>query len=168
MTYVDFEYYKTLYGDKAIPEADFNRLSWDASKKIEHYTTGVDGVKKLQVAFPTDDDGAESVKRCVCALIDLMSNIKQAEQNIRNASGFIQKDDGTVQGKVVSSVSAGNESISYSAKTSNTTLIDQAVSDRKAREQLFADTIREYLSGVTDSNGVNLLYMGVYPYVVKG
>lgn len=162
MTYVDFEYYKTLYGNKSIPEADFNRLSWDASKKIERYTTGADGVKKLHVAFPTDD-GAESVKRCVCALIDLMSNINQAEQNLRSASGFIQKEDGTVQGKIVTSVSAGNESISYSTKTSNTTLIDQAVSDMKAREQLFADTIREYLCGVTDSNGVNLLYMGAYP-----
>lgn len=168
MAYVDFEYYKTLYGNKSIPEADFNRLSWDASKKVEHYTTGVDGVKKLQVAFPMDDNDAESVKRCVCALIDLMSNIKQTEQNLRSATGFIQKEDGTVQGKVITSVSAGNESISYSAKTNNTSPVDEAVSDRKAREQLFADTIREYLSGVSDSNGVNLLYMGTYPYAVKG
>lgn len=168
MEYVDFDYYKTLYGDKAIPEADFNRLSWDASKKIEHYTTGADGVRKLQVAFPSDEDGVESVKRCVCALIDLMSNIKQTEHNLRSATGFIQKEDGTVQGKVITSVSAGNESISYSAKTNHTTPVDEAVSDRKAREQLFADTIREYLSGISDANGVNLLYMGTYPYVVKG
>ena len=166
--YVDYDFYKKLYGSDAMSESEFNRFSWDASKKIEHYTTGADGVKKLQVAFPTDDNGVESVKRCVCALIDLMSNIKQAEQNLRSATGFIQKEDGTVQGKVVSSVSAGNESISYSAKTSNTTLVEQAVSDRKARDQLFTDTIRDYLSDVTDSNGVNLLYMGIYPYVVKG
>lgn len=165
--YVDYEFFTKLYGSDAVPHTDFNRFLWDACKKLDYYTTGVDGVKKLQVAFPTDD-GAESVKRCVCALINLMSNINQAEHNLRSATGFIQKEDGTVQGKVVSSVSAGNESISYSAKTSNTTLIEQAVSDRKVREQLFADTIKEYLSGVTDSNGVNLLYMGTYPYVVKG
>lgn len=166
--YVDYDFYKKLYGSDAMSESEFNRFSWDASKKIEHYTTGADGVKKLQVAFPTDDNGVESVKRCVCVLIDLMSNIKQAEQNLRSATGFIQKEDGTVQGKVITSVSAGNESISYSAKTSNTTLVEQAVSDRKARDQLFTDTIRDYLSDVTDSNGVNLLYMGIYPYVVKG
>lgn len=166
--YVDYEFYKKLYGSDAVSESEFNRFSWDASKKIEHYTTGADGVKKLQVAFPTDDNGMESVKRCVCALIDLMSNINQAEQNLRNATGFIQKEDGSVQGKVITSVSAGNESISYSAKTSNTSPVDEAVSDRTKREQLFADTIREYLSGVTDANGVNLLYMGIYPYVVKG
>ena len=166
--YVDYEFYKKLYGTDAVKESEFNRFSWDASKKIEHYTTGADGVKKLQVAFPTDDNGVESVKRCVCVLIDLMSNIKQAEQNLRSATGFIQKEDGTVQGKVITSVSAGNESISYSAKTSNASPVDEAVSDRTKREQLFADTIREYLSGVTDSNGVNLLYMGIYPYAVKG
>ena len=166
--YVDYEFYKKLYGSDAVSESEFNRFSWDASKKIEHYTTGADGVKKLQVAFPTDDNGVESVKRCICALIDLMSNIKQAEHNLRSATGFIQKEDGTVQGKVVTSVSAGNESISYSAKPNKTSPVDEAVSDRTKREQLFADTIREYLSGVSDANGVNLLYMGTYPYVVKG
>lgn len=162
--YVDYEFYKKLYGSDVIPETDFNRLSWDASKKIEHYTTGADGINKLKVAFPTDDGGVESVKRCVCALINLIKNIDQVEQSLRNASGFIQNQDGTVQGKVVSSKSAGNESISYSAKTSNTTLVEQAVSDRRVREELFADVIREHLSGVADSNGVNLLYMGTYPY----
>lgn len=166
--YVDYKYYKAIYDSDAVSESEFNRFSWDASKKIEHYTTGADGVKKLQIAFPTDDNGAESVKRCVCALIELMSSINQAEQNLRSATGFIQKEDGTVQGKVITSVSAGNESISYSAKTNNTSPVDEAVSDRKVREQLFADTIREYLSDVTDSNGVNLLYMGTYPYTVKG
>ena len=162
--YVDYEFYKKLYGSDAVSESEFNRFSWDASKKIEHYTIGADGINKLKVAYPTDEEGQESVKRCVCALIDLMSNIKQAEHNLRSVTGFIQKEDGTVQGKVVTSVSAGNESISYSAKTNNTSPVDEAVSDRKTREQLFADTIREYLSGVTDANGVNLLYMGTYPH----
>ena len=162
--YVDYEFFTKLYGSDAVPHTDFNRFLWDACKKLDYYTTGADGVKKLQVAFPTDDNGVESVKRCVCALINLMKSIDQVEQSLRSANGFIQKEDGTVQGKVVSSVSAGNESISYSVKTSNTTLIEQAVSDREVREQLFADTIREYLSGVGDSNGVNLLYMGAYPY----
>lgn len=166
--YVDYEFYKKLYGSDAVLETEFNRFSWDASKKIEHYTTGADGINKLKVAFPTNEESQEAVKRCICALIDLMCNIKQAEQSLRNAAGYIQKEDGTVQGKVISSVSAGNESISYSAKTGSTTLIDQAVSDRKMREQLIADTIRECLSGVADANGVNLLYMGTYPYVVKG
>ena len=64
---------------------------------------------------------------------------------------------------MISSVSAGNESISYSV--GNATMIDKALSDPTVKEKLFRDTIREGLSGVTDANGVNLLYMGVYPRV---
>lgn len=169
MNYVDFDYYKTLYGDKTIPETDFNRLSWDACRKIDYYTTGVDGVKKLKVAFPTEIDDIEAVKRCVCALIELINNINQAEDNKKKAAGYVQREDGTFQGKVVSSVSAGNESISYSALgNNNATLIDMAITDRTVREQLFYDTVKKYLSGVTDANGVGLLYMGTYPYVVRG
>lgn len=166
--YVDYEYYKSLYGSDAVSEAEFNLFSWGASKKIEHYTTGADGVKKLQVAFPTDEEGQEAVKRCLCALIELTSNIVQAENNAKANTGYIEKEDGTLLGKVITSISAGNEKISYSAGEASATLISRAVADKTMREQLFRDTIKEYLSGVTDANGVNLLYMGTYPYVVKG
>jgi hypothetical protein len=47
----------------------------------------------------------------------------------------------------------------------NATMIDKALSDPAVKEKLFRDTIREGLSGVADANGVNLLYMGVYPRV---
>ena len=166
--YVDYEYYKSLYGSDAVSESKFNRFSWGASKKIEHYTTGADGVKKLQVAFPTDEESQEAVKRCLCALIELTSNIANAENNAKANTGYIEREDGTLLGKVVTSISAGNEKISYSAGEASATLISRAVADKAMREQLFRDTIKEYLSGVTDANGVNLLYMGTYPYVVKG
>ena len=166
--YVCYEYYKSLYGSDAVSESEFNRFSWDASKKIEHYTTGADGVKKLQVAFPTDEESQEAVKRCLCALIELTSNIVQAENNAKANTGYIEREDGTLLGKVVTSISAGNEKISYSTGEASATLISRAVADKAMREQLFRDTIKEYLSGVTDANGVNLLYMGAYPYAVKG
>ena len=166
--YVDYEYYKSLYGFVAVSESEFNRFSWGASKKIEHYTTGADGVKKLQVAFPTDEESQEAVKRCLCALIELTSNIVKAENNAKANTGYFEREDGTLLGKVITSISAGNEKISYSAGEASATLISRAVADKTMREQLFRDTIKEYLSGVTDANGVNLLYMGTYPYVVKG
>ena len=31
-------------------------------------------------------------------------------------------------------------------------------------EDMFQDTIDAYLEGTKDKNGVNLLYVGVYPY----
>lgn len=157
MSYIDFEQYINLYGP--IPEADFYRLSWEASRKIDVATTGVDGVKKLHVAFPTDENDAEAVKRCAGALIDALYRIKQAG-NI--ASGYVETANG-LHGKVISSVSAGNESISY-AVGSATTMYDKALADKSEQDKLISDIVRDYLSGVTDANGVNLLFMGVYPY----
>lgn len=166
MAYIDYEYYTSLYGD--LPEADFNRLSWEASRKLDVATSGVDGVRKLKVAFPTDEDDAETVKRCACALIDVLYQIKQAEDTAKSAGGYTETANG-LQGKVITSVSAGNESISYAVGSNamSATLINQAVSDKAVQEQIFRDTIREYLSGVTDANGVNLLFMGRYPYVIR-
>lgn len=164
MDYIDYEYYKVIYGD--IPEADFNRLSWEAFRKMDVATTGLGNVKKLKVAFPTDEEDAEAVRRCAGALVSELYKLQQAEESARSAQGYIQHEDGSLQGKVVSSVSAGNESISYSVNGSSgsKTAIDQILSDKAAQEQYFNNIIIEYLSGIADSNGVNLLYMGQYPY----
>lgn len=167
MGYVEYEFYKSLYGEKAIAEADFNRLSWEACRKLDIATTGIDNVKKLKVAFPEDADDAEAIKRCICKLIEIASAIEQAEQTARSAQGYITREDGSLQSKIVSSVSAGNESISYSTSggsSGTSTLIDAVLTDKTAQEKLYSDTIRDYLSGIADANGVNLLYMGRYPY----
>lgn len=166
MAYIDYEYYKTLYDDKAIPEIDFNRLSWDACRKLDVLTSGIDNVKKLKIAFPTDEDDAEAVKRCICKLIDTMSQIEKAADVIIQGRGYIETANG-LQGKVVSSVSAGNESISYSAGGKNETVIDKALVDKSVQEKLYIDIVTECLSGVADANGVNLLYMGRYPYRIE-
>lgn len=44
--YIDYEYYSALYGDKAVPEADFARLSWDAEKAIKGYLSPLDEINK--------------------------------------------------------------------------------------------------------------------------
>ena len=85
-----------------------------------------------------------------------------------SARAMTENADGTVRSRVISSVSSGSESVSYatgSAARSGTTAIDAAVSDPGARARLLDDIVRRYLSGVKDANGVNLLYMGRYPYV---
>lgn len=155
--YVEYEFYTKLYGEDAVKEAEFNRFSWDACKMVDYHTTGVDGLKKLKHFFPVDEDDSESVKRCICELINTMHKIKQEEENM---SGYVSREDGSLQGKIITSVSAGNESISYSA---GKTAMSEAVNSSAAREKLYMNIIKRYLSGVTDSNGVNLLYMGEYP-----
>lgn len=166
MTYIDYTYYKSLYGEQALEEADFNRFVWEVCKKLDNETSGVDGVKKLKIAFPEDEEDLEAVKRCICKMIEIANNIETARNRVKEAQGYVLRDDGSLQGKVVTSVSAGNESINFSSNGSsaNVTLIDKALADSTVEKKLYTDTISEYLSGVTDANGVNLLYMGAYPY----
>lgn len=145
--YVDYEFYKTLYGT-TVDNTVFNRLIWNAEKLVKNAVTGVDGRCKLDFAFPDVAYDAETVKRCECALVDIMAKIEKAETE---AEG----------NKTVKSVSAGNESISYDTGSS---LIGKVLSDKSAQARLYADTINEYLRGTKDKNGVNLLFGGAYPF----
>ena len=167
MAYVDYEYYQSLYGEKAIPEAEFNRLLWDAEREIDKATSGVDGVRKLQVAFPTDLYDSEAVKRCVCALVEFLNQIETAERNANSVGQYTERADGSLQGKVVSSVSAGNESISYAVGKSSDTAISTAIKSVKDRDLTVYAFIASRLNAVSDANGVNLLFVGRYPYRVE-
>lgn len=167
MAYVDYEYYKSLYGEEAIPEAYFNRLLRDAEREVDKATSGVDGVKKLRVAFPTDEYNADAVKYCVCSLIDFLKQIEDAERNANSVGQYTERADGSLQGKVVSSVSAGNESISYAVGKSTDTAISNAIKDLQSRDMAVYQFIASKLSGVSDANGVNLLFGGRYPYRVE-
>lgn len=162
MAYVDYEYYKTLYGEKALTEAEFNRLLWDAESEINKATSGFDGVRKLQVAFPTSDYDAEAVKRCVCALVEFLNQIETAERNASMAGEYTETEDG-LKGKVISSHTAGNETISYSVGKSTDTVISNAIKDLQSRDMAVHQFIASRLSGVSDANGVNLLFGGRYP-----
>lgn len=165
MVYIEEHEYATISGiEETIP--DFDRLRWECSKLLDNATTGIDGYKKLKNAFPTDEDDAEAVKRCLCKLIDLRRQIEDAEKSALAAQSYIQREDGTVMSKKVTSISSGSESISYALNnTGDATAISAAVSDRSARDALYRSTIEEYLSGTADANGINLLYMGRYPRV---
>ncbi len=159
MGYVTYDYYKSIYGEDSMPETDFKRLSWEACRRVDTLT-----LNKLKFAFPTNEDDIEAVRRCVCKLIEVAGQIEAANKRVSEGQGYITDESGALRGKVVSSVSSGSESISYTAKAeSGSTLIDAVLSDKAAQERLYRDTVREYLSLVPDSNGVNLLYAGI-PY----
>lgn len=159
--YITYSEYTALYDP--IEEKVFYRLAFDACRSIDRLTTGADGVKKLKVAFPQDEENATAVKHCAAQIVNLLFQIQEAEATASLGRGYTETANG-LQGKVVSSISAGNESILFSAGNGKTS-VDTAVSDPAAKNKLIAGTIRGYLSGVTDANGVNLLYMGVYPRV---
>lgn len=167
MAYADYEYYQSLYGIKAIPEADYNRLSWEAEREIDKATSGIDNVRKLKVAFPRNEYDAETVKRCACALTHFLAQIEDAESNANATAQYTEQADGSLQGKVVSSVSAGNESISYAVGQSADTAISGAIKDIQSKDITIYQFIESRLSGVADANGVNLLFAGRYPYRVS-
>ena len=166
MAYATFAEYAALYGEEKLDEAGFSRLIWEAEQLMDIATTGVDGVRKLRRAFPADEHDAKAVCRCACALVDVLRQIDEAAESIRKAQSLVENADGTVQSRMVASRSSGSESISYatgSAARAGGTAIDAAVSDQTARARLLEDTVRRFLSGVPDANGVNLLFLGSYP-----
>ena len=163
MSYIALREYNELYDP--IDERLFNRFSVEASRIMDIHTTGIDNVKKLKIYFPTDEDDAEAVKHCAAKLIYTLNQINQAEVTALESRGYEATEQG-MRGKVISSISAGNESISYATNgNSSATAYDAAVKDRTVRDKLLAEIVWDYLRGVSDVNGVGLLYMGVYTHV---
>lgn len=161
--YVDYAFYKSIYGADAVPEEDFNRLSWEAKKRVDNVTFG-----KLKHAFPTDEDDAEAVRRCVCKLIEIAAAVDAANKRVAEGQGYVVDEaTGSVRGKAVASVSSGSESITYTAKSeTGSTIIDTILSDKDAQDRLYRDTAKEYLYNVRDANGVYLL-CAAFPYPAR-
>lgn len=160
MVYAEYADFTALYGSD-VPQTDFNRLVYDASAQIDYYVTTVDGVNKLKHFFPEDTDDAEAVKRCACALVNALCQIEQAQ----SAAGVVTREDGTITTKGIASISSGSESISFLSGASNASVISEAAKSESTKNALIVDTVFRYLRGHRDANGVNLLFVGVYPYV---
>ena len=159
--YITFDDYKQLYDP--IEERVFNLLVYDACRMMDIHTTGIDNVKKLQVYFPADEYAVQAVRRCAAKLVNFLNQVREAEMAASIGRGYEATEQG-VRGKVITSVTAGNESISYSTGGgSDLTSAELAVKDKTVRDKLVAGIIWESLSGIEDANGVNLLFMGRYP-----
>ena len=113
MAYVEYSFYKELY-DSEITDSAFSRFEWEASRLMDRETTGVDGLKKLRYAFPTDEDNVMTVQRCACAIINILHQIEDYNRSVMDANGYIKREDGTLSSNVISSISSGSESISFS------------------------------------------------------
>ena len=161
--YITFEDYIRWYSP--IDENIYERLAIEACRTKDKYTTGIDSVRKLKKAFPVDEDSAYAVKFTAAQLVNTLYQIYEAEQAANMSRGYIETENG-LQRKIISRVEAGNEAISYMEGQGSTTAIDVAVKDTAAKRKMLFNIVRDGLSGVEDANGVNLLYMGVYPEVL--
>ena len=163
--YITYDDYKTIYADSAITEADFDRLGFRAQRMLDDLTTGVDGVRKLAVAMPTEEYAKECVVRCLGELIYLSAQVEVT----RAAGAAVKRADGTVAASAaVTSVSSGAESMTFASGTAVSSAIREAAGSAVAERQLYAATVREYLAGIEDANGVRLLFGGRYPVALKG
>ena len=155
--YADYEYYSTEYGGKMSAD-DYKRFGRRAERRID----GITG-NKLQFAFPTNERDVEAVKDCVCELADFLWQIDSYNQSAIESMGTVTEADGTVRGRVATSVTSGTESRSYSAAGSASTATMEAAKDKKVADTMIYGIVRDGLGGVPDSDGVNLMYAGI-PY----
>lgn len=155
--YCTYSDYVALYGGE-LTEADFARFAFAAGREIDKHTTGADGVRKLSEYPPTGVYEQTAIANCECRIIHEMNEMERAAK----ALGVIVRADGTVSSAIVNSVSSGSESMSFAGVSGGLSDIAKSPTERSL---FFRGIVQDCLSGLTDANGVNLLYMGVYPYV---
>lgn len=162
MGYATYDYYKSIYGENSMPETDFNRLTWKAEKYLDKYTFG-----KLKFAFPTEESAIKDVQMCMIEIIGKLYQVDQYQKSAMEGIGYTKESDGTLKGKVVTSISSGSESMGFSSGgNSVSTEIGEMAKDSKKLEYSIYLTVRDFLDYTKDSNGVPLTNR-VIPYPVR-
>lgn len=158
MAYADYKFYTEKYYGDTVPESDFPKYVERASDRIDMIT-----FDRLVDGLPDDERSQTKIKKAVCALADAIYQIDQIKKASMETVGTVVREDGTVTGKAVSSVSSGAESISYVTGTSgsNTDIYSQAAMDKKVENVLLRQIATDYLAGVVDKKGICLLYAGL-------
>lgn len=157
MAYTDYEFYKSKFYGDTVPESDFLKYAERASDRIDQYT-----FDRLVDGLPENERVKTKVQKAVCAVADTMYQIDQIKKASMDTVGTIQKEDGTVVNKAVSSVSSGNESISYATGSNiSSNVYTQASMDKKVENALLLNVATGYLAGATNDKGICLLYAGL-------
>lgn len=145
MAYADYEFYKNEYFGDTIAESDFPKWADRASRQIDVFT-----FRRLLSAYPEDEYTDKQIKLCMC---DLAEKMMETDKYLK-ASALNEEGHATA----VKSVSAGSESITYAT---GETVYASVIKDERSRTAFYRVTLTEYLNGLTDANGICLLYAGV-------
>ena len=158
MAYADYKFYTEKYYGDTVPESGFPKYVERASDRIDMIT-----FDRLVDGLPDDERSQTKIKKAVCALSDAIYQIDQIKKASMETVGTVVREDGTVTGKAVSSVSSGAESISYVTGTSgsNSDIYSQAAMDKKVENVLLRQIATDYLAVVVDKKGICLLYAGL-------
>lgn len=155
--YTTYGFYTTRYFGDIIPQDDFEKFCQRSCDEIDLIT-----FDRLAKGLPSDERTAARVQKAVCALAELIYRLDTEDRKAEESTGVVKREDGAVIGKQITSVSSGSESVSYSAgQNTNNGLIGAVLKNSTARKKLKYDTVKQYLTGLTDDKGVLLLYAGL-------
>lgn len=167
MAYTDFEFYATTYHGNVVPEADFPRIADRASDFLDVIT-----FDRLVDGLPDDERAKTKVQKAVCAVAEKLYELELAEKQALSAaaggtSSGTAGGTGGVNAGVITSRSAGSESISYASLSDtasgakNWSAVYQAAGNPQETNKILESAARLYLTGVRDDKGVLLLYAGL-------
>ena len=150
MAYVDYDFYTNQYFGNVISDKDFPRMAERASEQIDVLT-----FKRLRKWLPEDEDELKDVKKAVCSMAETIYYNDMLVSSGMSAVGQSEQSDGTVRGKVISSVSSGNESISYATGGSSANSLE-GIAIQEMKQQAERNAMK-LLSGIRYKN---------YPYTI--
>ena len=164
MAYADFEFYATIYHGNVVPEADFPRIADRASDFLDVIT-----FDRLVYGLPDDERAKTKVQKAVCAVSDKLYELELAEKQALSAAAGSASSSGSggATSGVITSKSAGSESISYASLSDtasgvkNWSAVYQAAGNPQETNKILESAARLYLTGVRDDKGVLLLYAGL-------
>lgn len=164
MAYTDFEFYTVKYGGGTVPESDFDRIAERASDFLDVIT-----FDRLGDGLPDNERAKTKVQKAVCAVCDKLYQLELADKQALSAAtgGTSSGGSGGATSGVITSRSAGSESISYASPSEMAngaktwSAVYQAAGDEQATNKLLYDTAKVYLMGARDDEGVPLLYAGM-------
>nr|UVM86687.1 MAG: protein of unknown function DUF3199 [Bacteriophage sp.] len=163
MAYTTFTFYEQIYHGNVVPAEDFDRIADRASDFLDTIT-----FDRLADGLPSDEKAATRVQKAVCAVCDKLYQLELADKQAMSAAagGTSSGGPGAAEG-VVTSRSAGSESISYASPSEMAngakawSAVYQAAGDAQETNKLLADAAMLYLAGVKNDDGVPLLYAGI-------
>lgn len=167
MAYTTFTFYENTYHGNVVPAEDFDRIADRASDFLDVIT-----FDRLVDSLPSDERAATKVQKAVCAVCDKLYQLELADKQALSAAAGGTSSGGSggtggVNAGVITSRSAGSESISYASPSEMASgaktwsAVYQAAGDEQATNKLLYDTAKVYLMGVRDNEGVPLLYAGM-------
>lgn len=164
MAYTDWNFYETTYHGNVVPEADFLRIADRASDFLDVIT-----FDRLIDGLPDDERAKIKVQKAVCAVAEELYKLELADKQAFSAAagGTSSSGSGGATSGVITSRSAGSESISYASPSEMAngaktwSAVYQAAGDPQETNKILESAARLYLTGVRDDKGVLLLYAGL-------